>query len=402
MNLRDYERVKFELAELLRAVEVCFKEQHREDGGRIQELFARLAEDRFNLVVVGRFSRGKTSLMNAILGSDRLPVGIVPLTSVITTVAYGSNEEVVIRYLTRSLPSEVPLSALPEYITQRHNPGNVRQVRTAEVKLPVELLRRGFYFIDTPGLGSPIRENTRTTEAFLPEADAFVLVTSYESPLSEEELKVLHTSGASARRVFLVINKQDLVAPDDRDEVLAYIRAQLVERFGERAPPVFSVSAQEGLAAKRGGNLDRLAASGVQALEAELVRFLITEKSHEFLLRLSDRVAALVGELAPSTDNTALAERVHALSAGIAEGHRGGVPRAEGHTVESLASAPREFRPCAVCQRVLEASFDFLSRYQYDLSFRPEVRQAHAARGGLCPLHASSRSVPYAFPISPT
>jgi len=37
------------------------------------------AEDRFNLVVVGRLSRGKTSLMNAIMGTDRLPTGMVPL-----------------------------------------------------------------------------------------------------------------------------------------------------------------------------------------------------------------------------------------------------------------------------------------------------------------------------------
>jgi predicted GTPase len=59
---------------------------------RRRDLFARLAEDRFNLAVVGRFSRGKSSLMNAILGSERLRTGVVPLTSVITTVTYGSQE----------------------------------------------------------------------------------------------------------------------------------------------------------------------------------------------------------------------------------------------------------------------------------------------------------------------
>ena len=58
----------------------------------------RLAEDRFNLVVVGRFSRGKSSLMNAILGRYRLPTGVVPLTSVITTVTYGSEERVTLHF----------------------------------------------------------------------------------------------------------------------------------------------------------------------------------------------------------------------------------------------------------------------------------------------------------------
>ena len=89
MDLRDYERVKFELAEILRTVPY-----EASQTGRLREVFSRLAEDRFNLVVVGRFSRGKTSLMNALLGMDRLPTGVVPLTSVITTVGYGSEERV--------------------------------------------------------------------------------------------------------------------------------------------------------------------------------------------------------------------------------------------------------------------------------------------------------------------
>jgi len=113
-------------------------------------LFARLAEDRFNLLVVGRFNRGKTSLMNAILATDRLPTGIVPLTSVITSVGYGSKERVLLKYENRLLDCEIPIEALPQHITQQGNPGNVQRIKTAEIQLPAEILRRGFYFVDTP------------------------------------------------------------------------------------------------------------------------------------------------------------------------------------------------------------------------------------------------------------
>ena len=140
----------------------------------VRALFTRLAEDRFNLVVVGRFSRGKTTLMNAMLGTGRLPTGIMPVTSVITTVSYGTEERVVLHYQHTNLFLEYPVSELAEHITEQGNPGNVQRIHTAEVQLPAELLRRGFYFIDTPGLGSSILENTETTEAFLPEADALV------------------------------------------------------------------------------------------------------------------------------------------------------------------------------------------------------------------------------------
>jgi ribosome biogenesis GTPase A len=177
MDLREYEQSKFAIAEILRSASACVPE--REDGLRVrlQNLFARLAEERSNLVVLGRFNRGKTSLMNAILRTDRLPTGIVPLTSVITTVGYGSKERVVLKYDSRILDHEIPIEALPQHITQQGNAGNVQRIKTAEVQLPAEILRRGFYFVDTPGLGSVIEENTFTTEAFLPEADALILVT---------------------------------------------------------------------------------------------------------------------------------------------------------------------------------------------------------------------------------
>jgi hypothetical protein len=84
----------------------------------------------------------------------------------------------------RIFTKEVPIDELPKYITQQGNPGNAQRLKVADVQLRAEILRRGFYFVDTPGLGSAIEASTRTTEAFLPEADAFVLVTSYESPLS--------------------------------------------------------------------------------------------------------------------------------------------------------------------------------------------------------------------------
>src|SRR6266851_8266665 len=113
MDLRDYEQSKFEIAELLRSIETSVSRDRYGLQDRIRDLFSRLAEDRFNLVVVGRFSRGKTSLMNAVLTTDRLPTCIRPLTSVITTVAYGSKEQAVIKYVGRRLSEEISLDALP-------------------------------------------------------------------------------------------------------------------------------------------------------------------------------------------------------------------------------------------------------------------------------------------------
>jgi Dynamin family len=104
MDLKTYEQVKFELAALIRSGQLIASEPEKDPNKRHdleqswRNLLNRLAEDRFTVVVAGRFSRGKSSLMNAVLGMDRLPTGIVPLTSVITYVRYGTSERVLLNY----------------------------------------------------------------------------------------------------------------------------------------------------------------------------------------------------------------------------------------------------------------------------------------------------------------
>ena len=251
--------------------------------------------------------------------------------------------------------------------------------------MPAELLRRGFYFVDTPGLGSPILANTRTTEEFLPEADAFVLVTSYESPLSDEELRTLRS--AASRRTFIVVTKQDLASPDERTDALRYLREQLNGLLGSENLRIFSVSAREGLEAKQTGNAERVEASGILAFEEELVRFLIEEKSSEFLLGMCDRVAGLLNDLQRYADVAGMGERIHALSRRI-ETRRGVAVRAIATGAPEVATNPGpQLRPCEICGHVGNRLFDFLSKFQYDIIVSQESQRGLAERGGLCNFH---------------
>lgn len=388
MDLREYEQIKFQLAELLRSSGASSSQLPREIQDRVRELFSRLAEDRFNLVVVGRFSRGKTSLMNAVLGTDRLPTGIRPLTSVITTVTYGSTEKAVIHYAGLSIPQAVGLAELPQYITEQGNSGNYRRVSIAQVQLPVELLRRGFHFIDTPGLGSPIAANTRTTERFLPEADAFVLVTSYEGPLSEEELRFLRSASAAGQPVFIVVNKQDMTSPAEREDALHYLREQLRGLLDGRGLGIFSLSARDGLAAKQKGDAQLLAASGLAGFEAQLVRFLINEKSREFLLRLCHRLAAVLPALPRRPEVVRASEAVAALARQIGGARGSTVALAAGAANGAAAlPLPTQSRSCEICAQVIDRCFEFLRHFQYDITVSPERQQQLAERGGLCSFH---------------
>ncbi len=386
MDLREYEQHKFAIADLLRQMAQAAPDKQRWRD-QATALFTRLAEDRFNLVLVGRFSRGKTSLMNAILGMDRLPTGIIPLTSVITSVAYGSVERVRLRFTKSFMDEDVPLASLPQFVTQQGNPGNVKGIKEAEVQLPAEILRRGFYFVDTPGLGSAIEENTRTTESYLPEADAFLLVTSFDSPLSAEEMRFLRDVSSSSRRVFVVLNKQDTVNDEERSEALDYVRRKLDATFEQNAPKIFSVSARQALEAKQAHDSRRLETSGILVLEQELVDFLLKQKRSEFLLRMCDRLADLARGFPRLEQTPGLAERIAALSRRIAVDSPSQA-RSE-PTQESVTDAPTaaQLRSCEVCAAASSALWEFQLGFQYEIMINRAAQRDLAAHGGLCSFH---------------
>jgi predicted GTPase len=98
------------------------------------------------------------------------------------------------------------------------------QVASVEVEIPAELLRLGFEFVDTPGVGSAIAANTAATLACLPQADAVVFVTGFDSALTRAEAEFLAAAAGQAGKLFLVINKRDLIADAEATAVTSYVR----------------------------------------------------------------------------------------------------------------------------------------------------------------------------------
>lgn len=337
--------------------------------------------------------------MNAILGLDRLPVGVVPLTSVITKVSYGNPERVLLEYEGSQMKNEVALNELADYVTEAGNPGNQRRIAAAELQLPSEFLRRGLFFVDTPGVGSAIAENTATTESFLPEADAVIFVTSFDSPLGREELDFLQKVREHVRKVFFVVNKLDLVTPEQRSDVMAFIRNRLKHEIGIREPRVFPVSALVGLQAKVAGSAQKLVESGLPPLEESLIQFLTTEKTGEFLVRSCDRVLSLMagqdiaatkGEHADSFGN--LIESLTRLREELTE-VSGNDERKLLPARSTMKSRPEAelmeaaLHSCQVCKLVSAAMFKFMASFQYQILVNENERSALASRGGLCALH---------------
>jgi small GTP-binding protein len=266
------------IAALERVAEVAAARGDHAAAERARAIIGRLRADLFNLAFVGQFKRGKTTLINALLGRDLLPAAVVPLTSVVTIIEYGVPEAVIIHFEDGS-SREIAAQELADYVTERGNPSNRRRVSAAVVRLPCPLLSTGLRIIDTPGVGSVHAHNTETAYAFIPHVDAAVFLVTADPPISQAELQFLHDLRKEVERIFFVQNKIDQVAPEDRRESLDFSRAQLASALGEDEVRMFSLSAKDALTAKLTGNARGLEQSGLGEFEAALAEFARSEKS---------------------------------------------------------------------------------------------------------------------------
>ncbi len=206
-------------------------------------LAARINEGLFYVACVGQFKRGKSTLLNAVMGRPLLPTGVVPVTTVITIVRYGPAVRAVVHF-DDGHEEPVDPATIAEYIAEERNPENGKHVRVVEVEAPSDLLSSGMCLVDTPGLGSVFQQNTETTRAFLPHIDAALLVLGADPPISGEEAAIAEEIAREAPHLLFVLNKADRLSDRDVEEAAAFARRALQQRLG-RDVQLFTLSALE-------------------------------------------------------------------------------------------------------------------------------------------------------------
>jgi GTP-binding protein EngB required for normal cell division len=260
-----------------------------------RELAARVAEGRFYVACVGQFKRGKSTLLNALVGHDVVPTGFVPVTAVPTVIRFGDKPHARIRMRDGSW-QDVAMPDLKEYVTEELNPENMKGVDGAEVFVPSPLLSSGMCFVDTPGLGSVWTGNTATTQAFIPHIDAALVVIGADPPIAGEELTLVEAVGKQVQDLILVINKADRTSDPERAAAAKFTREILEKRLHRPMGEVFEVSAAE-RAENRGPLRDweKLLASFHHLVE-DSGRNLVRAACDRGLQRLSEQVLAIIQE----------------------------------------------------------------------------------------------------------
>lgn len=202
----------------------------------------------FLVVIIGEFNAGKSSFINALIEDDLLPTGITPTTEAIELIRY----------------SETPVRK-----------PNMREDGIREWGHP-NTGAPGVALVDTPGTGSVFQKHEKVAKSFLHRSDLVIFLISAKRAFAETERIYLELAKHHGKKIILVVNQIDLLAPQERQEVRRFIERQ-VEDLLDISPLLFMVSAKEAQAA-RAQNGANSSAGGVDAVRAHL-RGVLSEQS---------------------------------------------------------------------------------------------------------------------------
>ncbi|MGC2399965.1 MAG: dynamin family protein, partial [Acidobacteriaceae bacterium] len=199
-----------------------------------------------------------------------------PVTALITEIRYGPAPEAAILY-SNGRRETVDLDTLADYITESGNPGNKKQVASVELAYPSPFLEGGIILIDTPGIGSTHAHNTRTTESYLEQVDAGIVVLSVDPPITEVESQFLRNLKEQIPKLFFILNKTDVASAQEVCHISRFLEDEL-SRLRVDSPEIFCLSARKALAERRHAPQDP-DSSGIEVFEKRLRTFLAEEKS---------------------------------------------------------------------------------------------------------------------------
>lgn len=249
---RDFEQRI--LAVVPRVVQVALESGGRDIVSRLDAVEQQLRETGLTVVVLGQYSSGKSSLLNALLEE---PEGIFPVdsylsTRVVTSARWGPDETITLTLTARGdAPSEsrrVGRQELRTHISEAEVQDGTAapdadRVSSVSIVTPNPKLRDGVVLIDTPGIGGVVPGHTEATLGVLSQPDADLVLYAMDAgrpPLPSELAFIDRVAqavnvGQSPERLLFVVTKAD--QESDWDALVREARARLsaVPGIGEKS-----------------------------------------------------------------------------------------------------------------------------------------------------------------------
>lgn len=203
-------------------------------------------EDSTSVLFCGEFKRGKSSLVNAIIGTELCPTDIGVATSVITTIKYGAVKKAV-RYYGNLLENadSLKFEEIEWDDIEKYTMGDVLKIDNTilvELSYPSTFLKNGITIIDTPGIGGLDPRHAILTNMALPKADVIVFVTDAGEPLTQSELEFYEDKILSCGKGNIaLVNKSDILT---KETLFTHVNNTKLQLAKLGSPEVIPVSAK--------------------------------------------------------------------------------------------------------------------------------------------------------------
>jgi len=212
--------------------------------GFMESCCAALERAVLSIGVLGRFKAGKSSFLNHLIGRELLPVGVIPVTAVVTDLTGGETDSVEVRFRDGA-DLRISLNEIAQYVSEVENPDNAKGVIAVSARVP-ELSRfGGIRLFDTPGLESVFAHNTEASLGWAPNVDIALVAVAVDPPLSQQDIILIRKLLDYTPRVAILLTKFDLLSRPEQDQVLEFVRTQLARNIGE-AIEVYPYSTRAG------------------------------------------------------------------------------------------------------------------------------------------------------------
>lgn len=280
---------------------------------------SRIKSHIFSVGIMGEFKRGKSTVINALLGREIAPSDVVPASATLNRITYGLTPKATILYKDGH-SEEVPVDQIGNYVTKitESSAATAALVDQAVVEYPCQFCQNNVEIIDTPGLNDDDRMDA-ISESVIPKLDAVVLVLAANSPFSKSEAEFvrdkLMTSDVS--RLIIVVNRIDCIYSEkDRVRLLDSIREKIVKEILSRTASIhgedsklyqdtrdkladiklYPLSAIQALVGRVENDPALVEKSGILAFEDRLRKLLTQERGVLELIRASGVITTLLDE----------------------------------------------------------------------------------------------------------
>lgn len=226
---------------------ICKRLSMEGQATELKNLEERLKNHIFSVGIMGEFRRGKSTVINALLGQEIVPADIVPCSATLNYVKWNVNKGAEI-YFKNGTVQSVDVEDLAKYVTKitKESEKVSATVEKAVVYYPCQFCQNGVQIIDTPGLNDDERMSD-ISEKVIPTLDAIIMVIVPDSPFSQSEAEFVRNKvmASDLGRIIFIVNKIDTIDEDDRDRLLASIRDKIQTSVLDKMAKVYGEDSDE-------------------------------------------------------------------------------------------------------------------------------------------------------------